>query len=59
MNPTSKPTPDNRLRVLRGGRWNSRAPSWVRAASRDAVVPASRLDILGFRTHLPVRQPRV
>ncbi len=51
---------DTLLRVLHGGgSWLSNVPSWVRAASRSTDVPADRGFILGFRTHLPVRQPRV
>ena len=54
MNPT-----DTRLRVFRGGGWDGHVPSWVRAASRSTYVPASRIDILGFRCALRGREPRV
>ena len=49
---------DTTPRVVRGGGWRSLGPSWVRPASRDSLVPASRNDDVGFRTSLPVRQPR-
>ena len=58
MKPTDT-TADNLRRVIRGGGWYDNEPSWVRAASRLADVPAYRDDDFGFRTHLPVRQPRV
>ena len=40
---------DTLLRVLRGGGWYSFGPSWLRAASRNTYVPASRFSFLGFR----------
>ena len=55
MKPTTKPTPDTRYR---GGSWFNFGPSWVRAASRYAYVPAYRLDYLGFRCALRGREPR-
>jgi formylglycine-generating enzyme required for sulfatase activity len=55
MTPTKN---DTTSRVLRGGSWNNVEPSWVRAASRGTFVPAGRYDSIGFRTALPVRQPR-
>jgi formylglycine-generating enzyme required for sulfatase activity len=48
----------NAPRVLRGGGWRSLGVSWVRAASRDSLVPASRNDDIGFRCALRGRQPR-
>jgi formylglycine-generating enzyme required for sulfatase activity len=48
---------DTDSRVNRGGGWHNGEPSWVRAASRDARVPAGRSGDIGFRTSLPVRQP--
>ena len=60
MKPTSDTTSDTRRRVLHGGgSWYSNVPSWVRAASRISYEPADRGFILGFRTHLTGRQPRV
>ena len=59
MNPTSDPTADTRYRVVRGGSWYHSEPSWVRAASRDSGVPASRGGDLGFRCALRGREPRV
>ena len=55
MNPTTKPSD---LRVYLGGSWGGSEPSWVRAASRSAHLPANRSGSLGFRTTLTVRQPR-
>jgi formylglycine-generating enzyme required for sulfatase activity len=49
---------DTDSRVDRGGGWRSLGASWMRAASRDSLVPASRNDDVGFRTSLPVRQSR-
>ena len=40
---------DTLYRVYRGGCWYDNAPSWVRAASRGANVPAKRFNFLGFR----------
>ena len=51
-------TPDTRYRVNRGGSWSNDGPSWMRAASRGPDVPANRLNAIGFRCALPVRQPR-
>jgi formylglycine-generating enzyme required for sulfatase activity len=48
----------NAPRVFRDGSWSSLGPSWVRAASRNTYVPAYRGRNFGFRTSLPVRQPR-
>jgi hypothetical protein len=45
-------------RVNRGGGWYVRVPSWVGGASRDTIEPADRYSLIGFRTTLPVRQPR-
>ncbi len=56
--PTTKP-PTTLLRVLRGGGWLSLGPSWVRAASRDSLEPAYRLNFIGFRCALRAREPRV
>jgi formylglycine-generating enzyme required for sulfatase activity len=58
MNPTTKPS-DNLRRVLRGGSWNNNEPSWVRAASRNTLVPAYRSSRIGFRCALRGREPRV
>ena len=52
------PPTDTRYRVYRGGSWDISEPSWVRAASRSALVPAYRSSDFGFRCALPVRQPR-
>jgi formylglycine-generating enzyme required for sulfatase activity len=51
----------NAPRVRRGGSWVNRVPSWVRAApsSHGTFEPAYRVNNIGFRTSLPVRQPRV
>ena len=57
MNPPTKPS-DTRYRVIRGGGWGSRVPSWVRAASRIADGPAYRDSDLGFRCALRGREPR-
>ena len=64
MTPTTKPTkptkPTNTLYcVYRGGSWNNYAPWWVRAESRDSVVPAVRYSYIGFRCALRAREPRV
>ena len=59
MNPPSKPTPDTRYRVFRGGCWLNDEPSVMLAASRNTGVPAYRYTFRGFRTHLSVREPRV
>ena len=56
MTPTKNDT--NSLRVRRGGCWNNNAASWVRPASRLTNAPVGRSDNIGFRTTLPVRQPR-
>lgn len=45
-------------RVYRGGGWDNYVPSWERAASRNASVPAVRGDIIGFRAYLPGRKPQ-
>jgi formylglycine-generating enzyme required for sulfatase activity len=58
MTPTKNTPPDTLHRVFRGGSWYFYEPSWVRAASRGTIVPASRYDGIGFRTSLPVRQSR-
>lgn len=57
MNPTPKPA-DTRLRVLHGGSWGNNEPSWVRAASRSAYLPAYRINVIGFRCALRGRQPQ-
>ncbi len=60
--PTTKPTSDTPLRVLRvcrGGCWYHDRPLEARAASRSSDVPAGRGTCLGFRTRLSVRSPRV
>lgn len=44
-------------RVRRGGCWNYNVPAWVRAASRDTFVPASRGSGIGFRCALRGREP--
>lgn len=59
MNPTTKPTPDPRRRVDRGGGWSSNVPWWVRAASRNSNVPANREFNTGFRCALRGKEPRV
>ena len=56
--PTTKPT-DTRYRVNRGGCWYGNVPSWVRAESRVANVPAFRNNNVGFRCALRGREPRV
>ena len=43
--------------VIRGGSWGLNEPSWVRAASRNTSVPASRYSYIGFRCALRGRQP--
>ena len=47
----------NAPRVYHGGSWYDVDPSWVRAASRNASVPAVRGDIIGFRCALRGREP--
>ena len=59
MNPTTTKPTDTLLRVLRGGCWKFSGPSWVRAASRNALVPAYRGVSIGFRCALRGREPRV
>ena len=56
MTPAQKNASDPN-RVLRGGGWRSLGVSWVRAASRDSLVPASRNDDIGFRCALRGREP--
>ena len=55
MTPTKN---DTTSRVGRGGCWSIHVPSWVRAGSRSSGEPALRYIFIGFRTSLPVRQPR-
>ena len=57
MTPAQKNASDP-PRVYRGGSWYFYEPSWVRAASRDSLVPASRNDDIGFRAYLPGRVKR-
>lgn len=57
MKPPTKPT-DTRLRILRGGCWYNYGPSRVRAAYRNANVPALRNFHIGFRCALRGREPR-
>jgi formylglycine-generating enzyme required for sulfatase activity len=57
MKPTDT-TPDGIRRKIRGGSWDY--PVIVRPAARNFRTPELRFSgYLGFRTHLPVRQPRV
>ena len=57
MTPTKSDTTSPR--IDRGGSWVSYiGPPWVRAAYRSTNVPADRSGLIGFRTSLPVRQPR-
>ena len=56
MNPTDT-TPDGTHRKIRGGSWDY--PVIARPAARNFRTPELRFSgYLGFRTHLPVRQPR-
>ena len=59
MTPTKNDTTSPRVyRVYRGGSWYYNEPPWVRAASRITDEPAYPVPDVGFRTSLPVRQPR-
>lgn len=49
---------DTRLRVSRGGGWDSLDPSRVRAAFRYGDAVSSRYSLLGFRCALRGREPR-
>ena len=51
-------TPDPDSRVVRGGGWFIRVPSWLIAASRDSDEPAYRNSTFGFRTALAGRVKR-
>ena len=52
MNPTTKPTPDNRLRVYRGGSWWNETPTYVRSGVSSVDTPTVRLFDFGFRCAL-------
>jgi formylglycine-generating enzyme required for sulfatase activity len=51
--------PDNLYRVFRGGSWLNSVAALVRAAYRPTNDPASLYRVLGFRTVLAGRMPRV
>jgi hypothetical protein len=46
-------------RMVRGGSWVIARPLYVRAADKGSDISEARDKYVGFRTHLPVRQPRV
>jgi hypothetical protein len=51
-------TPDPDSRVVRGGGWPIRVPSWLSAASPDTDEPDDRSSFIGFRTALAGRVKR-
>lgn len=45
--------------MVRGGSWVIAHRQYVRAADKGSDIPETRDKYVGFRTHLPVRSPRV